>query len=109
MTSLGLSIAHWERNAAAQTVDDIKTGVDHCALCQEHHGNDCQTCPVMQRTGQMYCVGSPYIEAGRAYARLKELNRVNCPQEVIQGAWEKWRAAAEVEVNFLKSLRGALE
>lgn len=31
--ALEKSIAHWERNAAAQTIENIKLGTDHCALC----------------------------------------------------------------------------
>ena len=103
MTSLGLSIAHWERNAAATTFGDIKMGIDHCALCQDYHDDSCEGCPVRERTGQVYCGNSPYIEAVRAHERLEELIRANDPE--VQRAWEKWRAAAEAEVEFLKSLR----
>ena len=110
MTSLGLSIAHWERNAAAQTLGDIKMGTDHCALCRDYYENDCVGCPVKQRNGRMYCRNSPYSKAVRAAERLEELISVgDRPQEEIQRAWEKWRAAAEAEVNFLKSLRETQE
>lgn len=98
MTSaLGLSIAHWERNAAAQTLADIKLGTDHCALCRAYYNHDCQGCPVNTRTGQMYCVGSPYNAAQMA-AELLEDNPT--PE-----TWEDYRRAAEAEVEFLKSLR----
>jgi len=95
--ALEKSIAHWERNAAAQTIENIKLGTDHCALCHAYLNNDCQGCPVNARTGQMYCVGSPYNAATMASERLED----NPTPET----WEAYRRAAQAELDFLKSLR----
>lgn len=79
MNALEDSIAHWERNAAAKT---IKMGTDHCALCHVYYNNG----PVNARTGQMYCVGSPYSAAQYAAEQLKD----NPTPET----WEAYRRAA---------------
>lgn len=97
MQALEDSIAHWEANVAAQTIKDIKLGIRHCALCHVYYNSDCQGCPVNARTGQMYCVGSPYNAAQYAAERLED----NPTPET----WEIYRRAAQAELNFLKSLR----
>ena len=72
MKALKDSIAHWERNAAAQTIGDIKLGTDHCALCHAYYSNDCRGCPVNARTGKEYCVGRPYNAVHHAAERLED-------------------------------------
>lgn len=97
MQALEKSIAHWEANARATTLGDIKLGTDHCALCHAYYSNDCQGCPVNARTGQAYCVGSPYNAVHHAAERFED----NPTPET----WGAYRRAAQAELDFLKSLR----
>ena len=97
--ALEASIEKWERNVAAEMPSAIKIKWDACPLCvlvfsAKGQGN-CTGCPVVERTVQDDCKGSPYYDASRAL-----------------GAWNsdpnsrsEWQRAAQAEVDFLKSLR----
>lgn len=74
------SIAKWEGIVAGIAHDE---GPLNCPLCQMFHRRTmCRGCPVMDRTGQDSCKGTPYDNYDR------DLNP----------AW------AQAEVDFLKSL-----
>lgn len=100
LTALKESIAHWEANVAAETLGDVRLGCAHCALCQEFPGLDCAGCPVAAATGDCDCEGSPYDQAVRAYRRWRSLGGEHRTE---------WRAAAQAEVDFLRSLLPADE
>lgn len=96
--ALKQSIAHWERNVAAQTIDDIKMGMDYCALCELYYRHDCKGCPVRAATGRPYCVGSPYESVYEAAWALED-------KDPTEQRWATYRAAAQAELDFLKSLQ----
>lgn len=55
------SIKKWERIVTGHGRDE---GSKNCPLCQEFMFRDrpCYGCPVMKRTGQASCRGTPYME-----------------------------------------------
>lgn len=81
------SIAKWEAIVAGTGEDD---GAVNCPLCHLF-GDTCQGCPVMQKTGQFNCGGSPYYKyAGAIHAYGTHSS------EAI--------AAAQSELDFLRGL-----
>ena len=68
----------------------------NCNLCHEFHDLRCGGCPVMKRTGQMTCKGSPYVEW------LKVAKRDSFGGNTVVS--EKAKAAAIAQWIFLKSL-----
>ena len=60
-TALEGSIAKWQRIVEGTGRDH---GAQNCPLCQlfYYKFNPCIGCPVMDRTGQSMCLGSPYAE-----------------------------------------------
>ena len=93
---LRASIAHWKRLATGKRRAGEETGSDHCALCERWLIDDCATgcagkCPVYQATRHPFCWSSPYDAASRANL----LHGLDSPE---------FRAAAEVELAFLRGL-----
>lgn len=97
-TALEKSIKHWEENAAAgeDQFYSIHITSESCSLCDEFaDSDDCDGCPVSEKTGYGNCEFSPWPKAYWAHrAYLCE-----------RGSWKKWREAAKAELEFLKSLR----
>jgi hypothetical protein len=90
-TPLELPIQHWERLANGTAPSDERPNSSNCALCQTHYnpGNSsaCAGCPVYEHTGRDGCEGTPFLAAHRRYGS------------------PEFRAAAQVEADFLKALR----
>ena len=91
------SIAKWEQKAV-QPFGEVTIDPFDCPLClifnsdvaDDFHGAVyCDRCPVRERTGQAYCVGSPCDAAAIA------LN---------EGMEPEFRVSARAEVAFLKDL-----
>lgn len=96
--ALERSIAHWERVVefgGRYTRDNISS--DNCALCRRFNSNECEGCPVKERTGQSICKGSPYHEAARLWYVCRGEGLIPCTQA-------KFKRAARRELAFLKSL-----
>jgi hypothetical protein len=60
------SIEKWQRIEAGADTDK---GTDNCPLCQLFHedhrltdGASCDGCPVSDRTGKLFCRGTPYMD-----------------------------------------------
>jgi hypothetical protein len=97
------SIEHWERLASGNTRPGEGIGPEDCALCGrfksdatlgcEHDG---ELCPVAAATGKNYCRNTPHanvINCSRyRNAETKEMRSI-------------FTAAAQAELDFLKSLR----
>ena len=100
------SIAKWERNCAAETLDQIKTGPDDCPLCAlyrnmgEDKANHCKDCPVAISTGQPYCEDTPYEKVFGTYL---DACYVAEPIETVPVSGNLRRLMLE-ELAFLKSL-----
>ncbi len=96
LRALKASIRHWQDNVEAEMPQQASTGESGCALCANFIAEECQGCPVKQKTGRKYCDRSPYRRARAAYVKWAEYNSlVN---------HTKFRAAAQAELDFLRSL-----
>lgn len=104
--ALEASIKHWEENVAAKTKAEASIFGDSCPLCQlfthawqdEEYEISCcghpdhGRCPVFARTSEDECGGSPWIHALKAWNNWKD------------SPTPQWRAAAQAELDFLRSL-----
>ena len=94
--ALEASIEKWKRNAAEVNVFKTSISNKDCALCSLFYDDDCQGCPVSEKSGRKFCGNTPYLEASAA-----------------RGIWfcetqndgPAFRTAALEEVAFLESLR----
>jgi hypothetical protein len=100
LAALGRSIAHWERNVAAETPDQASVYAPDCALCDLFHKFECYDCPVMADTGRAWCSGSPYSAAARSYRRW-------CDDPTPENH-SHWRRLATDELDYLRGLREML-
>ena len=93
LIALKQSIEKWERRAVGE--HNLPLGTASCPLCRLFHGNyradglknSCEGCPVFEKTGEKYCIDTPY----RAYG----VNRTDLH--------------AKQELEFLRSLLPAEE
>jgi hypothetical protein len=95
LVALKTSIQHWEEMSNITSLNEIKIGARHCALCQLFNTPDdscretCVGCPVSARTGTTFCLNTPHEKAlGGAIKRDLSV----------------FIAAAKEELAFLKSL-----
>lgn len=80
------SIKKWEEIRDGKRHD---SGHSDCPLCQVYYmgNNDCDGCPVKEKTGKSNCRNTPYVD----YCRASNLG-------------EKVDTAAQAEIDFLTSL-----
>ena len=83
---LELAIQKWRDIVEGKGKDE---GVYNCALCEVHE--DCETCPIFEKTKEWDCQNTPYI----AYRDAIEASK---SKRVL-------KARAKKELEFLKSLR----
>lgn len=91
--SIEASIKKWEYILQvlmdnSQVDSLLDGGPDTCSLCQEYHNHvcGCGDCPVKQKTGQDFCLGSPH----------PVIERAKDNETLIRGV--------RSEIEFLKSL-----
>lgn len=98
LEALKASIAKWERNAVAETADDIVIGPRDCPLCEAFNKpkKRCAGCPVAEKAGQPYCDGTPYSSVQFAKFNWFSRGTISAKKKAI--------AAVQAEVAFLKSL-----
>lgn len=98
LAALKKSIKHWERNIAAETHSEVSIGAADCPLCLEFIDHNpchpCVGCPVMKKTGRPRCFSTPYYLARDVYWSWRDGSLTR----------EAWRAEAQDELDFLKSL-----
>ena len=100
LEALKASICHWRDNVAAETPYQLRLGADFCALCELFNPlrpNKCEGCPVSEDTGVSKCQASPYGAAVDAKWLWQ-----GTPDD--PAARDRWRAAAQAELDFLISL-----
>lgn len=98
--ALRASIAHWEELIAAKNKDELRAigcEAKACALCHLFILDNCQKCPVKQHSGEVGCINTPYVEAGKYFHAY-----VRGDSQLF--SLRKWRALARKELAFLKSL-----
>lgn len=91
--ALEASISHWEDNVNAENFDAISIDGSSCALCSLFFNLStykCYGCPVFLHTGEHSCRGTPWKAAS---------------VELWAGSGQSFKEAAQVELDFLKSLR----
>lgn len=91
------SIDKWTRIVAGAEED---AGVVNCPLCQIFFRSmlECLGCPVAVVTGKIGCYKTPYDSWATLCRSGKQTRRADTPEKV---------AAAQAEVEFLKSLKTA--
>lgn len=99
--ALEKSIAHWERNLAADRISKVALGSGACALCKLYIDAGCVSCPVFKQTGEAGCRRTPYSKAAMRYsfwrAAYETVARKRCR--------EMFRETAQEMVDLLKGLR----
>lgn len=97
LVALRGSIAKWEGIVKGTEVD---RGVNNCPLCQKFTvpTDSCDGCPVNDATNDMGCCLSPYDEWHRVNPWTDET------PDRRAATTDEHRAAAQAEVDFLKSL-----
>lgn len=102
-----IAVDHWKRMrddapGAFATNGEAPIGT-YCPYCQEHNSgppekcDNCEGCPIFERTGQTGCTGTPYHEANEAWCDYKDSGWNESLRE-----W--WQLKADAEINFLESL-----
>lgn len=89
--ALRASIAHWKRMRRKRTERE-QPGARTCDLCTlfiKKSAVLCLGCPVKDRTGCGFCIGTPFESANFAFH---------------EGTDAEWRKAATAEIKFLESL-----
>lgn len=90
LDALKASIAHWQENLAkAKAGERFETGPSECALCKLYWAENCNGCPVKDKTDLAGCRCTPYDDV------FKAVRRDNAPDLV---------KSCEAEVEFLQSL-----
>lgn len=87
------SIKKWEGIVAGTKEDQ---GPSNCPLCTMFYwqDNDCQGCPVMERTGKPYCAGTPHLLWERSFKLSQPMKPYN----------DRTFRLAKKELAFLKTL-----
>ena len=104
------SIEHWEQNVKGERLDETSISGDDCDLCglflvwSDPEDKQCKGCPVMRKTGEQGCQGTPYFNA--LAARTKWVASVNHGDTVKKQHHrrEEFRKYAHEELKFLKGL-----
>ncbi len=94
LTALKASIEKWERNARVERREDVLTGVQDCPLCKLFFSGSCQGCPIAEAVNNIWCDDTPYEEASNVLSDWYD----------GEATASDFHAAAQAEVDFLKSL-----
>jgi hypothetical protein len=117
--ALNKSIEHWEENVRNSTIENFINGVeigpDACECCEQWIHEGCIGCPIQEVSGDMCCRNTPYEEAWKLHYYIWD-NHVYDDEsfsEVLSGTAkadiEKFKAAAQKQLDFLRDIRNALE
>lgn len=97
LQALEESIKKWEEIAKGTGEDK---GTDNCALCDLFWHEDCHGCPVMEKSGEIWCRNTPYQPWHNQMQRKQSPGAGNG----YKAETEQHRRLAQMEVDFLKSL-----
>ena len=65
LTALKACVEKYRAYSRKHTFAGVHLGPDTCALCQIYNkrdGENCQGCPVMEKTTRTDCINTPYID-----------------------------------------------
>ena len=98
LKALKASIEKWEKNVRARGPGSVLLGTEHCPLCQVFYNinGNCYGCPIERKVKNELCDDTPYGKAAGAWSQW-DFNRDVTSRKA-------WQAAAQAEVDFLKSL-----
>ncbi len=102
--ALEASILHWQENLEAELPGAVRIGVENCALCSIYYDEDCEGCPVSERTKSKMCRSTPYGAAFNALTGWEYTNPSSCGN-TWRAARDEFHRRAQAEVDFLISLR----
>jgi hypothetical protein len=94
------SIEHWEKIVIGENYSTT----DNCSLCNLFFINDCEGCPIKEKTGQVQCNASPFREFIK-HINLNHKSFVPCSNFHYQTYCPECKRLAREELEFLKSLR----
>ena len=103
LTALRASIAKWRANVTADRPQRVLIHASDCPLCKIYLRGDlrppgyCTACPVRERTGHDGCEQTPWMEASSTLCGWRQFHDDDQHRD-------RWRAAAQREVDFLISL-----
>lgn len=112
INALNDSIEHWEDNVCYANLQEffhVRTGVMACACCRNWFDKGCDGCPIKEFTGAIKCRNTPYEKAAFMYTTVNNsiINEEE-DENIINNFILQFRAAAQVEVDFLKGVRDEL-
>ena len=98
--ALDESITSWKCRLKL-TIEDIRNEREaplpaNCALCSLYYNNNCEGCPVQNKTGYGLCLRTPFKEAADLYWEI--YHGIPCAIKTFYKAVQK-------EIKFLESLR----
>jgi len=99
--ALAKSVHVWDANRKARCVGDVKIGIRNCPLCAVHRTekDGCGQCPVALKTGQSYCLETPFGLARQTYDDWRDYlteDDGTLRRRFLRAAAREWR--------FLRSL-----
>lgn len=95
LRALKASIEKWERFARGKARKADTIFVETCPLCREFWPS-CSGCPVANKTGSAGCIDTPWEHVYDVFEKIPESRDFR--------DYRRFRLAARVEVDFLKSL-----
>ena len=102
LTALKGSIAKWDAIADGTGADK---GGSNCPLCKLFaHNEECDGCPVYEKTGYPDCNNSPYFEWWEAYYMQFGYGPFGAPNGKAYATTDDLKAKAREEADFLRSL-----
>jgi hypothetical protein len=98
--ALEKSIEHWEKIVIGESYSTT----DNCSLCNLFFINDCEGCPIKEKTGQAQCDDSPFREFIK-HINLNHKSFIPVSNFHYQTYCPECKRLAREELEFLKSLR----
>jgi len=98
--ALEKSIKHWEKIVIGENYSTT----DNCSLCNLFFINDCEGCPIKEKTGQVQCNASPFREFIN-HINLNHKSFIPVSNFHYQTYCPECKRLAREELEFLKSLR----
>lgn len=103
LTALIAGAEKWDRNVKAIDLEDAEIYSDSCELCAMFLDKECDGCPIMQSTGVIHCLETPWVDASRMFDRWRQ-SFFSGDTDAAKNARDSFRIASKAESEFLWSL-----
>lgn len=97
--ALEKSIEHWERLANGTYEPKEEPTATWCDCCIEY-GKDCKNCPIMEFTGKIDCINTPFYKAAKTWRLIYQQGGARTPERINE---------MNAEVDFLKTVLNKLK